>query len=78
MIQLSTLSCSSTLIFGHLAQLEEHPLDVRKVMGSSPLVSTNKRPAKIGRVFFLRSNLYGNFYFPIKYRIHTHKEKQLK
>ena len=30
----------STLLYGHLAQLEEHPLDVRKVEGSSPPVST--------------------------------------
>ena len=29
--------------FGHLAQLEEHPLDVRKVEGSSPPVSTTCR-----------------------------------
>lgn len=29
--------------YGHLAQLVEHPLDVRKVMGSSPLVSTKTK-----------------------------------
>lgn len=29
-------------VYGHLAQLEEHPLDVRKVGGSNPSMSTNK------------------------------------
>ena len=30
--------------FGHLAQLGEHPLDVRKVTGSSPVVPTISKP----------------------------------
>lgn len=36
---------------GHLAQLEEHPLDVRKVEGSSPPVSTIKTRCKAGFLF---------------------------
>ena len=34
---------------GRLAQLVEHPLDVRAVMGSSPLASTNKKASFVNR-----------------------------
>ena len=34
-------SCSKST-YGQLAQLVEHPLDVRRVSGSSPLLSTTK------------------------------------
>ncbi len=38
---------------GRLAQLVELPLDVRAVMGSSPLASTKKRaPSNEGALFF--------------------------
>ena len=42
--------------FGHLAQLVEHPLDVRKVSGSSPLMST-KTPGF--ETFFVFENVFG-------------------
>lgn len=39
---------------GHLAQLEEHPLDVRKVGGSNPSMSTiQNRPEKDGFLLLL-------------------------
>ena len=46
----------SQAVFGRLAQLEEHPLDVRKVAGSSPTLSTKGNPRKsfAFRGFFLR------------------------
>ena len=31
---------------GDIAQLGEHPLDVRKVTGSNPVISTLKKPRK--------------------------------
>ena len=33
------------------AQLEEHPLDVRKVSGSNPLMSTNSNPVRNDGIF---------------------------
>lgn len=39
---------------GHLAQLEEHPLDVRKVGGSNPSMSTiQNRPEKDGFFYYI-------------------------
>ena len=32
------------MLFGRLAQLVEHPLDVREVTGSSPVSSTKQKP----------------------------------
>ena len=39
-------------IYGRLAQLVEHPLDVRRVSGSSPLSSTMKTPRSKERGVF--------------------------
>ena len=41
------------MLFGRLAQLVEHPLDVREVTGSSPVSSTKKKGLPIGSPFFL-------------------------
>ena len=38
-------------LLGNLAQLEEHSLDVRKVMGSSPLISTMQKSIRAGCFF---------------------------
>ncbi len=44
------------MLFGRLAQLVEHPLDVREVTGSSP-VSSTRSPRAIG---------FGAFVFGMK------------
>ena len=44
-------------VSGHLAQLEEHPLDVRKVSGSNPLMSTNFNPVRNDGVFAVYDKL---------------------
>ena len=49
-------------MFGRLAQLVEHPLDVRAVMGSSPLASTNKETSFVyqdKRGFLFSCTIYG-------------------
>ena len=50
----------NTHIKGHLAQLAEHSLDVRRVSGSSPLMSTiNKRIAFAILLFICIANVDG-------------------
>ena len=46
------------MLFGRLAQLVEHPLDVREVTGSSPVSSTKERHEKPRVFLFLR---FGRF-----------------
>ena len=41
------------MLFGRLAQLVEHPLDVREVTGSSPVSSTRKPTCESKSVFLL-------------------------
>ena len=40
-------------MYGRLAQLVEHSLDVRRVSGSSPLTSTNKKRQAMACLFLL-------------------------
>ena len=50
------------MLFGRLAQLVEHPLDVREVTGSSPVSSTIKTA-----VFEKKQRFFSNFFahFPL-------------
>ena len=54
--------------YGQLAQLVEHPLDVRRVSGSSPLLSTTKDPLPEGS---------GSFPFPKDPQSRSQRRKRM-